>query len=74
MAGPMRAETLAPSSTATRSDEVTPELLRPLRQSDRLQTECVDVPLLWCEADGSVLVAVNDHPTGDAFSVEVQEG
>ena len=34
----------------------------------------MDVPVLWCEADGSVFVAVNDHPTGEAFSVEVEEG
>jgi len=29
---------------------------------------------VWCEADGSVLVTVNDDRTGEAFSVEVEEG
>ena len=33
----------------------------------------VDVRVPWCEVDGSVLVAVKDHQTGEAFSVEVQE-
>ena len=53
---------------------MTPELLTPLRELGRRQTNGVDVRLPWCEADGGVLVAVNDHETGEAFSVEVQEG
>jgi hypothetical protein len=72
MADPIPAETLATSSTATRSDEMTPQLLTPMRELDRRQTAGVDVRLLWCEADRRVLVAVNDHQTGEAFSVEVQ--
>ena len=39
MAEPMRAETLAPSSTATRSDEMTLQLLTPMRELDRRQTD-----------------------------------
>jgi hypothetical protein len=27
----------------------------------------------WCESDGRVFVAVNDHGTGEAFSVEVPD-
>jgi hypothetical protein len=36
--------------------------------------DSLHVRLLWCEGDGRVFVAVNDHRTGDAFSVEVPEG
>jgi len=53
---------------------MTPELLTSLRELDRRQTDGVDVRLLWRAADGGVLVAGNDHQTGEAFSVEVQEG
>jgi len=52
---------------------MTPRLLTAMRELDRRQADGVDVRLLWCEADGSVLVAVKDHQTGEAFSVEVQE-
>ena len=43
---------------------MTPELLTPLRELGRRQTNGVDVRLPWCEADGGVLVAVNDHEPG----------
>jgi hypothetical protein len=52
---------------------MTPQLPKPMRELDRRQADGVNVGLLWCEPDGSVLVAVNDHQTGEAFSVEVQE-
>jgi len=74
MAEPVRAETLASSLTATRTSQMIPELMTSLRELDRRQTDGVDVRLLWCAADGSVLVAVGDHQTGQAFSVEVPEG
>jgi hypothetical protein len=34
----------------------------------------MDVRLLWCEADGIVVVAANDHQIGEDFSVEAEEG
>jgi hypothetical protein len=52
---------------------MTPHLLTSLRELDRRQTAGVDVRLLWCETDGSTLVAVDDHQTGESFSVEVRE-
>ena len=45
-----------------------------MRELNGRQDDDMDIRLLWCEADASVLVAVNDHQTGEAFSVEVQDG
>lgn len=53
---------------------MTSEFLISMRELDGRQADGMDVRLLWCEADGSVLVAVNDHRSGEAFSVEVEEG
>jgi len=53
---------------------MTSELLISMRELDGRQADGMDVRLLWCEADGSVLVTVNDDRTGEAFSVEVEEG
>jgi len=53
---------------------MTPQLLTPMRELDRRQADGVDARLPWCEVDRGVLVAVNDHETAEAFSVEVQEG
>jgi hypothetical protein len=44
------------------------------RELDRRSNDGIDVRLLWREHDGRVLVAVRDSKTGDAFSIEVQEG
>jgi hypothetical protein len=44
------------------------------RELDHRRNDGIDVRLLWCQQDGRVLVAVRDAKTGDAFSVEVQEG
>jgi hypothetical protein len=53
---------------------MTPELITSTRELDSRQTDGMRVRLLWCESDGRVFVAVNDHNTGEAFSIEVQEG
>ncbi len=44
------------------------------RELDRRSNDGIDVRLLWCQHDGRVLVAVKDAKTGEAFSLEVQEG
>ena len=53
---------------------MTPELLTSMRELHSRLHSGLHVRLLWCEGDGRVFVAVNDHRTGDAFSVEVPEG
>jgi hypothetical protein len=53
---------------------MTPELLTSMRELHSRVNDGVHVRLLWCQSDGRVFVAVNDHRTGDAFSVEVPEG
>ena len=52
---------------------MTPELLSSMRELHSRVNGDIHVRLLWCEGDGCVFVAVNDHRTGDAFSVEVPE-
>jgi hypothetical protein len=52
---------------------MTPELLTSMRELHSRMTGGIHVRLLWCEGDGRVFVAVNDHRTGDDFSVEVPE-
>jgi hypothetical protein len=49
------------------------QLLTSMRELDGRQANGMDVRLLWHEADGSVFVAVDDHRTGEAFAVEVQQ-
>jgi hypothetical protein len=49
---------------------MTPELLTSMRELHSRMTGGIHVRLLWCEGDGRVFVAVNDHRTGDAFSVQ----
>ena len=53
---------------------MTPELLISMRELHSRVKDGLCVRLLWCEGDGRVFVAVNDHKTGDAFSIEVPEG
>jgi hypothetical protein len=67
------AETLRLESIVTWSDDMTPELLTSMRELHSRVNDGIHVRLLWCEGDGRVFVAVNDHRTGDAFSVEVPE-
>jgi hypothetical protein len=67
------AETLRLESIATRSYDMTLELLTSMRELHSRVNNGIHVRLLWCEGDGRVFVAVNDHRTGDAFSVEVPE-
>jgi hypothetical protein len=52
---------------------MTPELLTSMRELHSRVNAGIHVRLLWREGDGRVFVAVNDHRTGDAFSVEVPE-
>jgi hypothetical protein len=53
---------------------MSPELLTSTRELQSRINDGIHVRLLWCEGDGRVFVAVNDHKTGDAFSVDVPEG
>lgn len=53
---------------------MTPELLISTRELHSRQNDGILVRLLWCEDNGRVFVAVNDHKTGEAFSVEVPSG
>jgi hypothetical protein len=34
----------------------------------------IQVRLLWCKDQDRVFVAVNDHKTGEAFSVDIPDG
>jgi hypothetical protein len=52
---------------------MTPELLTSTRELDSRTSNGIRVRLMWCESDGRLFVAVNDHKTGDAFSVEVPD-
>jgi len=53
---------------------MTPDLLTSMRELHSRVNDGLCVRLLWCEGDGRVFVAVNDHKTGDAFSIEVPDG
>lgn len=64
---------LRPESTF-KCDEMTPELLTSTRELHSRTSHGVHVRLLWCEANGCVFVAVNDHKTGEAFSIDVPDG
>jgi len=52
---------------------VTPELLTSTRELDSRTNNGIRVRLMWCESDGRLFVAVNDHNSGEAFSVEVPD-
>jgi hypothetical protein len=54
-------------------DDMTPDLPISTRELDSRTNDGLRVRLLWCESDGRVFVAVNDHRTGEAFSVEVPD-
>jgi hypothetical protein len=49
-------------------------MLTSMRELHRRTTDGTHAPLLWCRSEDRVFVAVNDHSTGEAFSVEVPEG
>jgi hypothetical protein len=53
---------------------MTAEMLTSMRELHSRTNDGVDVRLLWCQDSGRVFVAVNDHKSGDAFSVEVPAG
>lgn len=53
---------------------MTPEMLTSLRELDSRENDRILVRLFWCEHSDRVFVAVNDHKTGDVFSVEVPDG
>ena len=44
------------------------------RELDRRFNDGIQVRLLWRPHDNSLLVAVSDARTGEAFSIEVREG
>jgi antirestriction protein ArdC len=46
----------------------------PMRELDHRHSDGIDVRLLWNQGDNRVHVAVNDHKTGESFTVEVREG
>jgi hypothetical protein len=53
---------------------MTPEMLTSMRELHSRTADGIHVRLLWCRDNNRMFVAVNDHKTGDAFSVEVPEG
>lgn len=53
---------------------MTPETHISLRELNSRTSDGIQVRLLWCQGNGRVFVAVNDHKAGDAFSVEVPDG
>jgi len=53
---------------------MTAEMLTSMRELHSRITDGIHVRLLWCQGSGRVFVAVNDHRTGEAFSLEVPEG
>jgi hypothetical protein len=50
------------------------ETLTSLRELDSRTTDGILVRLLWSRDDNRVFVAVDDHKTGETFSVEVPDG
>jgi hypothetical protein len=44
------------------------------RELDHRASDGIDVRLLWRPHDDTVLVAVRDAKTGEAFSIEVRDG
>lgn len=50
---------------------MTPELIISTRELHRRESDGIQVRLLWCKGQDRVFVAVNDHKTGEAFSVDV---
>lgn len=53
---------------------MTPEMLINARELHSRTTDGIHVRLVWCQDDGRVFVAVNDHKTGRAFSLDVPHG
>jgi hypothetical protein len=67
-------ETLQAQPIGCWRDDMTPRLLTSMRELHSRINGGIRVRLLWCESDGRVFVAVNDHNTGEAFSVQVRDG
>ena len=53
---------------------MTTETLTSLRELHSRTADGILVRLLWCQDDNRVFVDVNDHRTGETFSVEVPDG
>lgn len=53
---------------------MTPEMLINARELHSRTTAGIHVRLLWCQDGDRLFVAVNDHKTGEAFSVNVPRG
>ena len=50
------------------------QTLTSLRELHSRTADGILVRLLWSQDDNRVFVAVNDHKTGETFSVEVPDG
>ena len=53
---------------------MTTETLTSTRELHSRMTDGILVRLLWSQDENRVFVAVDDHKTGEAFSVEVPDG
>jgi hypothetical protein len=53
---------------------MTAEMLMWIHELHSRANDGIRVRNLWCQGSGRLFVAVNDHTSGDAFSVQVPEG
>ncbi len=53
---------------------MSPELLTDIRELHSRRSGGALIRLMWCVSDSRVFVTVNDHQTGEAFSVQVPQG
>ena len=53
---------------------MTAQTLTSVRELHSRTSDGMSVRLLWSQDDNRVFVAVNDHKTGETFSVEVPDG
>jgi hypothetical protein len=53
---------------------MTAKILISTRELHSRMSGGIHVRLLWCAGEDRVFVAVNDHTTGDAFTVDVPRG
>jgi hypothetical protein len=73
MAATWPTERLAARPEATLARTMTPEMLTSTRELNSRTNDGIRVRLLWCKGNGRVFVAVTDHKTGEAFSVDVPD-
>jgi hypothetical protein len=53
---------------------MTTEVLTSVRELHSRMADGIVVRLLWCENENRVFVSVDDHKTGETFSVDVPDG